>query len=324
MALSDDQRAMLRLLAQREQGYEDIAALMGLSVDDVRAKVKDALAQLEDEGVAAPPLPPEPPAAPEPEPPAPEPTPVAPAPTPAPTPAAEAPAAPHPAAAATPPPAPPPAPAVPKKPRDKNMLLAIGGGALAVVVIVVLAVLLISNSGGDSDSGDATTTATDSTSQTTANGDENLDPTMAVLKAVDGGSGSGTAVFGNFEETLVLAVEAKGLEPTAAGTQYAIAIAASPTKILPIATTAVGAKGTIEASVKLPAELLLFLANETYSEIVITRANTARLKAEIKKESKEPAYVGTPVLRGEITGSLVGNEEVLQQVEEEKAAEEAE
>ena len=41
MALSDDQKAMLRLLAQREQGYEDIAALMGLSVDEVRAKVKD-------------------------------------------------------------------------------------------------------------------------------------------------------------------------------------------------------------------------------------------------------------------------------------------
>ena len=55
MALSDDQKAMLRLLAQREQGYEDIAALMGLSVDEVRAKVKDALAQLEDEGLPPPP-----------------------------------------------------------------------------------------------------------------------------------------------------------------------------------------------------------------------------------------------------------------------------
>ena len=63
MPLSDDQKAMLRLLAQREQGYEDIAALMGLSVDDVRAKVTDALAQLEDEGVAPPPVPEEPPVA---------------------------------------------------------------------------------------------------------------------------------------------------------------------------------------------------------------------------------------------------------------------
>ena len=52
MGLSDDQRAMLRLLAQREQGYEDIAALMGLSVEEVRARVAEALAQLEDEGAA--------------------------------------------------------------------------------------------------------------------------------------------------------------------------------------------------------------------------------------------------------------------------------
>ena len=325
MALSDDQRAMLRLLAQREQGYEDIAALMGLSVDDVRAKVKDALAQLENEGAAAPPLPPEPPAAPAPEPPvaAPPPAPAPPAPTP--TPASDPPPAQQAAAAATPPPASPSQPSAPKKPRDRNQLIAIGGGVLALVVIVVLAVLLISGSDGDS-SPDGTTAAagSDTTSQTTANGGEEPDPTMAVLKAVAGQSGSGTAIFGNFEESLVLAVKATGLEPTSAGTQYAIAIAASPTRILPIATTAVGAKGQIEASVKLPAELLLFLANETYSEIVITRANTARLKAEIKKESKEPAYTGVPVLRGKITGSLIGNEAILRQVEEEKASEESE
>jgi DNA-directed RNA polymerase specialized sigma24 family protein len=43
VALSDDQKAMLRLLAQREQGYGDIGALMGIGVDDVRAKVKAAL-----------------------------------------------------------------------------------------------------------------------------------------------------------------------------------------------------------------------------------------------------------------------------------------
>src|SRR5690348_1474649 len=47
MALSDDQRAMLKLVSQPDTSYEDIAALMGLSVDDVRAKVDDALRQLD-------------------------------------------------------------------------------------------------------------------------------------------------------------------------------------------------------------------------------------------------------------------------------------
>lgn len=57
MALSDDQRALLRLLAQREQGYEDIAALQGRSVDEVRAEVRAALAEL-DAGPGAEPAPP--------------------------------------------------------------------------------------------------------------------------------------------------------------------------------------------------------------------------------------------------------------------------
>src|ERR1700742_1425786 len=45
VALSDEQNAMLRLLASGEQGYDDIAALMGLSVTEVRAKVVGGRAQ---------------------------------------------------------------------------------------------------------------------------------------------------------------------------------------------------------------------------------------------------------------------------------------
>ncbi len=54
MALTDDQKAMLRLLAQREQGYEDIAALMGISVEEVRVKVGEALAEVQESGQAPP------------------------------------------------------------------------------------------------------------------------------------------------------------------------------------------------------------------------------------------------------------------------------
>ncbi|HMI81688.1 MAG TPA: AsnC family protein, partial [Solirubrobacterales bacterium] len=58
MPLSDDQKAILRLLAQRgAQGYEDLAALLGISVDEVHAKAKDAAAALEAEGIPAPPIP---------------------------------------------------------------------------------------------------------------------------------------------------------------------------------------------------------------------------------------------------------------------------
>jgi hypothetical protein len=53
VALTDDQKAMLRLLAQREQGYDDIAALTGQDVDGVRSKVKDAIAALDGPGALA-------------------------------------------------------------------------------------------------------------------------------------------------------------------------------------------------------------------------------------------------------------------------------
>jgi pyruvate/2-oxoglutarate dehydrogenase complex dihydrolipoamide acyltransferase (E2) component len=71
MALSEDQKAMLKLVSQPDTSYEDIAALMGLSVDEVREKVNDALAQI-DAGGSAPAAEPEPPK-PEPEKPKPEP-----------------------------------------------------------------------------------------------------------------------------------------------------------------------------------------------------------------------------------------------------------
>jgi hypothetical protein len=58
VALSDDQKAILRLLAQRgPQGYDDLAALMGISVDEVHSRAQQAAADLEAEGIPAPEIP---------------------------------------------------------------------------------------------------------------------------------------------------------------------------------------------------------------------------------------------------------------------------
>ncbi|HEV2791860.1 MAG TPA: hypothetical protein VGV69_11230, partial [Solirubrobacterales bacterium] len=58
MALSDDQKAILRLLNQRgAQGYEDLSALMGIGVDEVHARARQAAAALEAEGIPAPAIP---------------------------------------------------------------------------------------------------------------------------------------------------------------------------------------------------------------------------------------------------------------------------
>jgi hypothetical protein len=45
-ALSADQRAMLQLLLERDQNYEDIASLLDVDVDEVRSRARAALAEL--------------------------------------------------------------------------------------------------------------------------------------------------------------------------------------------------------------------------------------------------------------------------------------
>ncbi len=316
MGLSDDQRAMLRLLAQREQGYEDIAALMGLSVEEVRARVKDALAQLEEEGQAPPELPPEPepPAAVEPEP-APEP----PAPEPSPAPATEE-LPPPPAEPAAPSAAPPASDRRQRLglPKDTGARLAIAAGAVVLVAIVVVLIV----SGGGSGNGSTTTTSASSAAETAEGSGTTAAaskaPTKAVLTPAAGGEGSGEALFGRFKEKLALQVTADGLKPTGKNEAYTIWVASSPKKMLPLASAKANAKGRIRAEFEVPTEVLVYLANETFRKIVISRTSTPLLEAALAKATKEekaPIYTGTPVLEGTVTGPIVG---AAQRAEEEE------
>jgi hypothetical protein len=340
VALSDEQNAMLRLLASGEQGYDDIAALMGLSVTEVRAKVVGALAQLEAEGKPVPDVPSPVPGdakpaaaaapaaqAPVPGPPAnepsePEPT-VAEASAPKPAaPKAAAAAAPG-AGAATPPPSTPP-------PGGRTITLPSGrgawllGGGIAAIVVIVVVILLVSGGGSDNSSSTTSGSTTPST-ETGANenageneaGSETTSgtkaPTVAKLVAVDGSEAEGQATFGRIKNKLALAVEATSLEPTTTGTSYTVWLAQSPTKMLPLASTAVKASGKgagdIAAEFEVPVEVLAYLANGTFAELAITRTEDAKVEAAIKvakKEKSTPAYTGEEVLHGQITGPIVG------------------
>jgi hypothetical protein len=264
MPLSDDQRAMLRTLAQREQGYEDLAALMGLSAEEVRAKVKDALDQLEAEGEA----------------------PVA---KPAKRPA-------------------PPRPSV-SLPGSGAARAGIAGVLVLIALVVVLAL-----SGGGGGSGNATTTASgesapageETAGNPTVNGKE---VTRAVLSPVDGGAAKGVATFGRVKNSLALQVEASGLAPTGKGRSYTVWLYESPQKMLPLAATAVGGSGKIAAQIRVPTEVLGYLANETFDQIDVSLTSDSALKASLAKatsEKKAPLYTGTDVLRGKVTGPIVG------------------
>jgi hypothetical protein len=322
VGLNEDQKAMLRLLAERgEQGYEDIAALKGLSVAEVRDQARAAVHQLEAEGLPPPAIPLEPtepatdneaavetaPAklsAAAPPPPAP------PAPTQPPPPEPEEPP--------LPPPPPPPRPAKPARrpggarqlrlPEDRGARAALAAGLLVLVAVVV--VLIISGGGGGSSEPTATTSAGGETaSEGASSPTSSKELTKAVLTPVAGGEGQGEAIFGRVKNKLALQIEASGLRPTGQGESYTIWIAESARKMLPLASAKANSEGQIAAQFEVPTEVLAYLANETFGKIVVSRTSNALLKAALAKatnEKKAPVYTGTHVLEGSITGPIVG------------------
>jgi hypothetical protein len=285
MTLSDDQRALLRLLAQREQGYEDIATLKGKSVEEVREEVRAALEQLD-----APPPEPAPPPAPEP-PPAAPPPPVA---EPARTGDAEI-AAPRPAARA----------ARPVRPAERRRFALIAAGALVAVAAVLGLVALI---GGDSGSDSGSAGAESALAEPTVA--ENGKVTQAVLSAPDGGDAGGRAIFGRVgKEEIVLQVTAENLEPTDNGESYTVWLYRSPKLSLRVGSVAVGEGGRLGARFTIPAELLAYVASGAFDQIYVSKTSNAAYQQEVaraKKKKTLPRYTGETVLTGKITGPISG------------------
>jgi len=174
---------------------------------------------------------------------------------------------------------------------------------------VVALVIVLAVSGGD-DSG-TTTGSSESTSgaEETVSASNNPKLTQAVLGPVDGGDAKGVATFGRVKNSLALQIEAEGLAPTGKGQSYTVWLYQSPQKMLPLASTAVGDNGKIGAQVQVPTEVLAYLANETFDQLDISLTEDATLKASLAKATKEkeaPIYTGTDVLRGTITGPIIG------------------
>lgn len=300
MGLSDDQRALLRLLAQREEGYEDIAALKGLSVEQVRAEVKDALAEMQAAGETPPPLPPPPAAKPE------EPA--------EPAPSAEAKEAPEPSA--SPPPPPPVKPEArvkpasrsprPTLPAERRRLVLLTGGALAIVAVVLAAIAIFS---GGSDSGSSPSEVSGAGARTAAAESGKL--TQAVLEPADGSDASGRAIFGRLKKEIVLQVTGEGLQPNDKGQSYIVWLYRSPKLTLRVGSVAVDESGRLGARFAIPAELLAYIASGAFDQIYVSRTEDAAYQQEVaraKKNKSLPRYTGETVLTGEITGPIAKGE----------------
>lgn len=285
MPLSDDQKAMLRLLAQSDVSYEDIAALKGKSVEEVKAEVEAALAELDrSQAEQLPPAPSEP-----------EPAPPSPAP-PAREKRAPAAAAPTPAAKRSPRRARAPMPV------ERRRLLAFMGGALALVAVVIGVIALVSDGGDDSGS-QSTGTANELAA---VENDDRV--TRAVLTPPGGGDATGVALFGRLgKEEVVLQVAAEGLEPTADGESYTVWLYRTPKVALRIGAVRVDDGEELAARFPIPAELLAYVAGGAFNRINVSRTSDAAYKREVaqaKAQKRLPSYSGDTVLSGEIVGPL--------------------
>lgn len=302
MPLSDDQRALLRLLAQREEGYEDIAALMGLSVDDVRSRVKAAVAELNEGSRAAGPVVGRASSSsqaageePRPTPPAAE-TSLPSRPRPAPIDAEQRVARPAP------------------RPRSSStgsgstlpggrLLWELLGGALLLLLIVLFATGAVDIGGDDSDSDDPGSALQGGTLDT-ANGKI----TQAALEPVDGGDAEGQALFGRLGKQVVLQVLAQNLEPSASGESYAIWLYRSPKLALRVGAVKVVENGKLATRFPVPTELLALVASGSFRQIQVSRTADAAYQAEVaaaKRQQRLPRYTGETILSGEIVGPLV-------------------
>jgi hypothetical protein len=337
VALSEDQKAMLRLLAQREHGYDDIASLTGSGIDEVRVKVKGAIAGLDGslsedqkamlrllaqreegyediaaltgssvEGVRAKvrdALAGLDGGATEARPA--EPTEKAEPPPPAP--AEPKPKAPK--AAAGPAAKTRPAGGL-KLPEDRGMRRAL---AAAGAVVLVIALLLVTGVlGGDDGSSDsATTTGGESTlnggeaGTPTANGGK--EPTEAILEPVDGGDGEGQALFGRTGQKVVLLFGAKGLQQAPQGQTYTVSLVRSASERLPLIATSATKSGVISGRFEVAPQVLGLLASgfDTMELSIVPDDELRTALAQARKSKKAPSYGGTPVLEGPVTGPIV-------------------
>jgi hypothetical protein len=339
VALSDDQKAMLRLLAGREQGYDDIAALTGSSVAEVRAKVSDATAALDsglsqdqramlrllaqrEEGyddiaaltgasveevrarvrTALDGL--EGDAAPSPSP-APKAATVPPPPKAEKRPAPVKPARPAPRPAAGKP-ASAGLPGGVRLPEDRGVRRALAAGGAVVLVLILL--LLTGVIGGDDDGDSASTRSGESTLADEVDLPEGgQEPTEAVLSAVDGSDAKGQALFGRSGRNVVLLLSAEGLRPSPAGRSYTVSLVRSPTQRLPLVAAEATESGIISGRFQIAPQVLGLLAGG-FDEMEVSLVDDDVLRAALaqaRKTQKAPDYDGTTVLSGAVTGPIV-------------------
>jgi len=155
------------------------------------------------------------------------------------------------------------------------------------LLLVVLAVLLASGAfGGGDEGGDEATGDTGGQRETAAGGGAQQ-PTRAVLRPVgDQGDAQGDALFGRTQNTPAIRVQASGLEPSPPEGSYMLWLYRSPSLALRFGRVSVGQDGRLAVQVAIPAEALTLVAAGTFDSIDVSLAADAAYRAEQQRANR--------------------------------------
>ncbi len=343
MALTEDQRAMLQLLLERGQSYEDIASLLGSDVDEIRARARSAL---KDMGGADPDaevsltdfllgqadpigradaarhLQGDPdarelatkletqlrliaPGADLPEIPS--------GGKPSPSRFAPEPKTAKKQSAAKAPSSPAGTSSGGMSGHQKRLIGGLAGAAVLVLAVVLIATGAFSGGGDDGDSTDTVATSPgDATSQTASNttGPQAGDPSVvsALLEPVGDADpdAKGGAVFGQIKKTPVLQVIAKGLTPTTDGENYSIWLYRSDKAAFRLSGVRVTKTGGIAAQIPVPTQVIRFVSNGTFPQIDISLTQDADLKAQAAKDRESKKLTLNHIGESVLRGTIKG------------------
>lgn len=157
----------------------------------------------------------------------------------------------------------------------------------AGLLLLVLAVLLASGAfGGDDEGGDEATGGTGGQRETVAGGGAQQ-PTRAVLRPVGGqGDARGVALFGRTQNTPAIRVQATGLQPSPPESSYMLWLYRSPSLALRFGRVSVGQDGRLAVQVAIPAEALTLVAAGTFDSIDVSLAADSAYRAEQQRANR--------------------------------------
>jgi hypothetical protein len=177
--------------------------------------------------------------------------------------------------------------------KQTRMIAGIAGGAV-ILLFIVLAIAGVFGGGDDTTAGDTTSTA---------DGTVGEEVTTVDLKPSDGGDAGGEAIFGIANETQpFLDLRLAGLEPPPEGQTYVIWFLLEEERGYPLAPITVGDSGSFDDRFPIPQSALPVVVRTQFVDIslVQNRALAGDIQDALRGREVLLDYSGESVLRGRI------------------------